>query len=45
VAFGIAMRRAGYHLYVMGPPGTGRHSLLRRAIARQVAQDGAQRSD
>ena len=45
VAFGIAMRRAGYHLYVMGPPGSGRHSLVRRAIARQVAQDGTQRSD
>lgn len=45
VEFGIGMRRAGYHLYVMGPPGSGRHSLVRRAIARQVAQDGTQRGD
>ena len=45
VEFGIAMPHAGYHLYIMGPPGSGKHSLARRAIGRHVAQAGIQRSD
>ena len=45
VEFGIAMPHAGYHLYIMGPPGSGKHSLARRAIERHVAQAGIHRSD
>jgi hypothetical protein len=45
VEFGIAMRHAGYHLYVMGPPGSGKRSLVRRAIDARVARDGMHRSD
>jgi predicted ATP-dependent protease len=45
VEFGISMRHAGYHLYVMGPPGSGKRSLVRRAIDAHVAADGIRRSD
>ncbi len=45
VEFGIAMRHAGYHLYVMGPPGSGKRSLVRRSIGAQRPQREAQRSD
>src|SRR5512134_567064 len=33
VAFGVSMDRDRYHLFVMGPPGTGRHTLVERVIA------------
>jgi len=39
IEFGIAMRRDGHHLFVMGGPGTGKRSLVRRAIAAQSALD------
>lgn len=45
VEFGIAMRHAGYHLYVMGPPGSGKRSLVRQAIDAHLAHGGVQRSD
>ncbi len=45
VEFGIAMRHAGYHLFVMGPPGSGKRSLVRRAIDAHVAHGGMHRSD
>jgi len=45
VEFGIAMRHSGYHLYVMGPPGSGKRSLVRQTIDTHLARDGAQRSD
>ena len=45
VAFGVAMPHAGYHLYIMGPPGSGKHSLARQAVERHVAQAGIHRSD
>jgi len=37
VRFGIGMRRAGYNLYVMGPPGIGKQSLVRRCIESEIA--------
>ncbi|MBL8350753.1 MAG: AAA family ATPase [Burkholderiaceae bacterium] len=43
--FGVAMRHAGHHLFVMGPPGTGRRTLVRQAIAAQMKADGGTRSD
>lgn len=33
IALAVGMEREGYNLYVMGPPASGRHTLVRRAIA------------
>jgi len=45
VAYGIAMPHDGHHLFVMGPPGVGKHTLVRRAIEAHVAKNGAERFD
>ena len=45
VEFGIAARQPGFHLFVMGPPGSGRRSLAHRVIEERAARDGTQRSD
>ncbi|HJW10408.1 MAG TPA: ATP-binding protein, partial [Albitalea sp.] len=45
VDFGIAMPHAGYHLFVMGPPGAGKKTLVRQAVAAHVAHDGIRRFD
>ncbi|MCU0814328.1 MAG: AAA family ATPase [Burkholderiaceae bacterium] len=45
VKFGIATPHPGFHLFVMGPPGSGRRSLARRVIEAQAAHNGVQRSD
>jgi lon-related putative ATP-dependent protease len=42
--FGIAMRREGYNLFVLGPPRTGKTTAMRRALAR-AAQDEPTPSD
>ncbi|HEY4637937.1 MAG TPA: Lon-like protease helical domain-containing protein, partial [Burkholderiales bacterium] len=34
--FGVGMRREGYHLFAMGPEGTGRHSLVRARLADEA---------
>src|SRR5574337_1190284 len=39
------MRHAGYHLFVMGPPGSGKRSLVKRAIDAHRPPGGVQRSD
>jgi len=44
-AFAIDMPHDGYHLFVAGPPGSGKKTLARRAIAAHVAHDGVPRSD
>jgi len=36
VDFGIAIARDGYNLFVMGAPGSGKHTLVRTAIARRA---------
>ncbi len=38
VRFGVGMRREGYNLYVMGPPGMGKHSLVRQSLGEKAAQ-------
>ncbi len=43
--FGVATHQPGFHLFVMGPPGSGRRSLARRVIEQQVAREGVARSD
>ena len=44
VQFGIDIQRPGYNLFVLGEPGTGRHSLVRRLLEAQAAK-GAPPSD
>ena len=45
VAYGIAMTRPGHHLFVMGPPGSGKKTLVRQAIAEHLTRHAAQRFD
>ena len=45
LAFGIAMSSPGHHVFVSGPPGSGRRSLVRQAITAHLAHGGVQRSD
>jgi predicted ATP-dependent protease len=45
VEFGIATQQPGFHLFVMGPPGSGKRTLARRVIAAHALSAGVQRSD
>jgi predicted ATP-dependent protease len=45
IAFGIGMQQPGYHVFVMGPAGTGKRSLVRQAVEAHVASNGIRRSD
>ncbi|MBL8344243.1 MAG: AAA family ATPase [Rubrivivax sp.] len=45
VAYAIAMPHEGHHLFVMGPPGVGKHTLVRHAIEAHVARNGVERFD
>ena len=36
VDFGVGMARDGYNLFVMGPAGSGRHTLVRKALDARV---------
>jgi lon-related putative ATP-dependent protease len=38
-SFGIAMRRAGYNLFVLGPPRTGKATTMRRVLDRRAAEE------
>jgi lon-related putative ATP-dependent protease len=35
--FGVGIQRKGYNLYAMGPPGTGKHAVIRRALSQHAA--------
>lgn len=37
IEFGIDMRRPGYNLFVLGEPGSGRHSVVRRLLEAKAA--------
>ncbi|MGB8274207.1 MAG: ATP-binding protein [Alphaproteobacteria bacterium] len=39
VTFGIGMRREGYNLFILGPPGIGKHSMARQFLDRQAARE------
>src|SRR5574340_169459 len=43
--FGIGMRHAGYNLYVMGPSGSGKHTLIRQLLDQRVAAEAAKPAD
>ncbi len=36
VKFGIGIQRDGYNLYVMGPPGSGKHTLVRQFLEQEA---------
>lgn len=36
ISFGVGIRRDGFNLYVLGPAGAGKETLLRQVIARQT---------
>lgn len=38
VRFGVGMRSEGYNLYVLGPAGLGKHTVLRRLLEQQSSQ-------
>lgn len=37
--FGIGMRRQGYNLYVMGPSGSGKRTLMRHLLEQRAGED------
>ncbi|MDH5614887.1 MAG: AAA family ATPase, partial [Gammaproteobacteria bacterium] len=39
VRFGMGIRRPGYNLFVMGPAGMGRHTLVRRYLEKKSAHE------
>lgn len=45
VELGIAITQPGFHLFVMGPSGSGRRSLVHRVIEAQARLNGVRRND
>jgi predicted ATP-dependent protease len=45
IEFAVAMARPGHHLFVMGPPGSGKETLVRQAIAEHLQRTTVQRFD
>src|SRR5512139_3459051 len=43
--FGIGMRHAGYNLYVMGQPGSGKRYLIRQLLDRRAVGEEAKPAD
>ncbi len=39
IRFGLGIRRAGFNLYLLGEPGTGRRALLERLLAEKAAAE------
>jgi len=39
IEFGIGIGREGYNVFVMGPPGVGKHTLVKNALDRKVARE------
>jgi len=45
VEYAIATPHRGHHLFVAGPPGSGRRALVRHAVQERLRQHGITRSD
>ncbi|MDH3846617.1 MAG: AAA family ATPase [Gammaproteobacteria bacterium] len=41
IRFGIAMRKAGYNIYVLGPIGSNRHALIESLVGEEAKARGA----
>lgn len=41
IRFGLGIRREGYNLFVLGPSGTGRHTIVRRFLDHQASAEPA----
>jgi lon-related putative ATP-dependent protease len=39
IRFGIGIRRYGYNLFALGPPGMGKHGFVRQFLERQAASE------
>ncbi|HKB59290.1 MAG TPA: ATP-binding protein [Gallionellaceae bacterium] len=39
IRFGVSLRRDGYHVYVLGPAGSGRYSLVARELKGRAAAE------
>ncbi len=39
LAFGTAVRGPGYNVYVLGPPGVGKHELVKRVLEKRAAAE------
>jgi lon-related putative ATP-dependent protease len=39
IQFGVGMRRDGYNLYVLGPPGSGKRTLIRNYLAQRAQHE------
>ncbi|HUY90652.1 MAG TPA: ATP-binding protein [Pirellulales bacterium] len=39
IQFGVGMRGEGYHLYVQGPPGVGKRTVVEQFLKRQAAAE------
>ena len=39
VRFGIGIRCDGYNMYALGPPGTGKHTMVRRHLEEAAAEE------
>ncbi len=39
IQFGMGIRHLGYNLFVLGPPGTGRHTIVRQLLEQQAKQE------
>ena len=37
--FGVAIRREGYNVFALGPPGVGKESLVLRVVGRRAAEE------
>jgi lon-related putative ATP-dependent protease len=41
IRFGIGIHRSGYNLFALGPPATGKHTIVRQFVERQAASEVA----
>ena len=39
IQFGVSMSRHGYNVFALGPSGTGKHTLVKRFVEQQAADD------